>query len=134
MRIAAKGIPIYSRSVLISTKTLGQELARTLGDKSVCLMTGHGMTVVGTSVEEATIRSLRIDRLAQITLLAAQAGRIPPIIPQSEIDTFGEEALQRASPALSSRGTEWVWRHLCGLLAAEDRRLGISDDLSTINR
>ena len=60
------------RGVLVLNDKLGDGLAKTLGQNPVVLMRGHGETVVGRSVREATVRALytHIDALAQHAALA----------------------------------------------------------------
>ncbi len=55
------------RGMLVLNAQLGDALAKTLGANPVVLMRGHGDTVVGRSVREATIRALytHIDAQAQ---------------------------------------------------------------------
>jgi len=64
------------RGMLVLNETLGDGLARTLGPHPVVLMRGHGETVVGRSVREATVRALyvHIDALAQHAALALGQG------------------------------------------------------------
>ena len=64
------------RGVLVLNETLGDGLAKTLGPHPVVLMRGHGETVVGRSVREATVRALyvHIDALAQHAALALGQG------------------------------------------------------------
>ena len=60
------------RGVLVINADLGDALAKTLGANPVVLMRGHGETVVGRSVREATVRTLytHIDAEAQSAALA----------------------------------------------------------------
>jgi HCOMODA/2-hydroxy-3-carboxy-muconic semialdehyde decarboxylase len=60
------------RGVLVINADLGDALAKTLGANPVVLMRGHGETVVGRSVREATVRTLytHIDAQAQSAALA----------------------------------------------------------------
>lgn len=55
------------RGMLVLNAPLGDALAKTLGANPVVLMRGHGDTVVGSSVREATVRTLytHIDAQAQ---------------------------------------------------------------------
>lgn len=46
------------RGMLVTSPALGSALARTLGPHPVVLMRGHGETVVGRSVKEATVRTI----------------------------------------------------------------------------
>jgi ribulose-5-phosphate 4-epimerase/fuculose-1-phosphate aldolase len=60
------------RGMLVLNVALGDALATTLGANPVVLMRGHGDTVVGRSVREATVRTIytHIDAQAQAAALA----------------------------------------------------------------
>jgi ribulose-5-phosphate 4-epimerase/fuculose-1-phosphate aldolase len=60
------------RGMLVINAALGDALAQKLGANPVVLMRGHGETVVGSSVREATVRTLytHIDAQAQAAALA----------------------------------------------------------------
>ncbi len=60
------------RGMLVINAALGDALAQKLGGNPVVLMRGHGETVVGSSVREATVRTLytHIDAQAQGAALA----------------------------------------------------------------
>jgi ribulose-5-phosphate 4-epimerase/fuculose-1-phosphate aldolase len=60
------------RGMLVINADLGAALAKTLGSNPVVLMRGHGDTVVGSSVREATVRTIytHIDAQAQSAALA----------------------------------------------------------------
>jgi ribulose-5-phosphate 4-epimerase/fuculose-1-phosphate aldolase len=60
------------RGMLVLNADLGDALARTLGANPVVLMRGHGDTVVGRSVREATVRTIytHLDAQAQSAALA----------------------------------------------------------------
>jgi ribulose-5-phosphate 4-epimerase/fuculose-1-phosphate aldolase len=60
------------RGMLVINADLGAALAKTLGRNPVVLMSGHGDTVVGGSVREATVRTIytHIDAQAQSAALA----------------------------------------------------------------
>src|SRR3954463_3538612 len=87
LQMVLDGIPRYPRSVLISNDGLGQDLAKAIGDKNVCLMRGHGITAVGPSVEEATITAWRLNDLAEINFRAALLGDPEPISAE-DIEVF----------------------------------------------
>ena len=60
------------RGMLVLDPHLGDALAKTLGANPVVLMRGHGDTIVGRSVRDATVRTIytHIDALAQSAALA----------------------------------------------------------------
>lgn len=108
MRMALEGVPVYERSALVTRPDLAAELIEAMGSKSVCVMKGHGVTVTGQTIEEATVRALNLNILAQVTLQVAQTGREVPDIPHEDVGEL---------PDLGSRFNDlWVWRHHAKLL------------------
>ena len=86
LRMALDGIPVYSRSILISRRELGEEMARAMGASTTCLLRGHGITVTGGSVEEATVAAVDLETLYAITLELARLGASAPVVPQRDLD------------------------------------------------
>jgi HCOMODA/2-hydroxy-3-carboxy-muconic semialdehyde decarboxylase len=86
------------RGVLVLNETLGDGLARTLGPNPVVLMRGHGETVVGRSVREATVRALytHIDALAQHAALALSPNITP--LDDAELATNAAENFDADRP------------------------------------
>lgn len=111
-RMALDGVPVFPRSFLISRPELATPLIESMGEKHVCIMRGHGITVTGATVEEATIRALNLNTLTQVTLRAAQTGRHAP-------DISPEDAAEL--PDLGSTfDVKWVWRHHLKKLEVEE--------------
>jgi ribulose-5-phosphate 4-epimerase/fuculose-1-phosphate aldolase len=108
MRIALEGIPVFPRSILVTRPDLAAQMMDAMGDKHVCLMKGHGITVTGATVEEATVRALNFEALARVTLQVAQAGGVPEDIPPEDVGEL---------PDLGATfNDQWVWRHYTKLL------------------
>jgi len=61
-----------SRGMLVTNSQLGAALAKKLGAAAVILMRGHGDTVVGGSVREATVRAVYTEINARILQQALQ--------------------------------------------------------------
>ncbi|HEX3791692.1 MAG TPA: class II aldolase/adducin family protein [Pseudonocardiaceae bacterium] len=74
MRLAHDGVPVYPRSVLIRRPELAKEMLAAMGDRPVCLLRGHGITVTGSTVRAAVMRALNLNALAQVTLTVAMTG------------------------------------------------------------
>lgn len=85
MRLAARGIPIYPRSVLIARRELAQEMAAAMGESSVCLLLGHGITVSASSVEGATTTAIDFDALMRITVDLARIGAFPESLSDADL-------------------------------------------------
>ena len=115
MRMALEGIPVFPRSYLMTRPELAAPMIEIMGEKSLCLMKGHGITVTGKTVEEATVRALNFNILAKATLQAAQTGRSAPDISPEDIEKL---------PDLGSTFNDsWIWRYYARKLKEEDLRL-----------
>ncbi|MFA1538798.1 class II aldolase/adducin family protein [Actinomadura monticuli] len=111
--LVAGGIPVYPRSVLVSSDALGDEVAAHLGDHAAALLRGHGVVVTGGSVPEAVLRAVSIDEIAHLCLLVASAGGRPRAI---------DEADRAALPDLGgSLNLDVAWRHELSRLPAAPR-------------
>jgi ribulose-5-phosphate 4-epimerase/fuculose-1-phosphate aldolase len=115
MRMALDGIPVFPRSYLVNRADLAAPLVEIMGDKPICLMKGHGITVTGKTVEEATVRALDFNTLARATLQVAQTGRRAP-----DIST---EDIARLPDLGATFNDTWVWRSYVRKLKEEDLRL-----------
>jgi L-fuculose-phosphate aldolase len=70
-----EGLPLFDRTTqLIRTPELGAEVAKSLGRCRGVLMRNHGSTVVGESVEVATLHAVFLEKAARIQLLAMASG------------------------------------------------------------
>ena len=115
MRMALEGIPVFPRSYLVNRPELAAPMIEVMGEKSICLMKGHGITVTGKTVEEATVRALNFNTLTRATLQVAQTGRRAPDISPQDIERL---------PDLGSTFNDtWVWRYYLRKLKEEDLRL-----------
>jgi len=116
MRLVLDGIPIYPRSVTIINRELAEDFMRTMGEKRACLLIGHGMTVAGGSVEEATVTSLNLYELARIHGMAYAIGQPKPI-PEADIFEYLQRAKQGdGNERQSSARFESDWRYHVKLL------------------
>ena len=71
----AEGLPYFDEAIdLIRTPALGEGVATALGPCKAVLMRNHGVTVVGSTVEEATILLIMLENACQIQLAAMSAG------------------------------------------------------------
>lgn len=123
LAIAAAGVPVYPRSVLIDSAALAEELITAMGTKNCCLMKGHGITVVGSSVEAATLLALKLEKLAQITLDLSMLGKSTDIS-REDLDFF-DGVIKQGLLTVVPEGDKWIWLHHVELLR---NRIGIPDD------
>ncbi|WIX82759.1 class II aldolase/adducin family protein [Amycolatopsis carbonis] len=73
-KLAAGGVPVYPRGVLVRNRTLAQEMVAAMAGRPVVLLRGHGLTSSGGSVQEAVLRALSVDTLARMALAVVSAG------------------------------------------------------------
>ena len=104
LRLALDGVPEYPRPVLITRAELAGEMIAAMGDHSVCLLVGHGITTAGDSVEQATVRAVNLNVLLAVTVALARLGASPPDVSPEDLAEL---------PDLGSRfNNELVWRAL----------------------
>jgi len=73
--VFCEGLPLFDyTTALIRTPELGREVAKTLGSCRGVLMKNHGSTVVGDSIEVATLYAVFLEKAARIQLLATASG------------------------------------------------------------
>jgi len=71
----ADGLPYFNEAIdLIRTPALGLGVATALGSCKAVLMRNHGVAVVGSTVDEATILTIMLENACQIQLAAMAAG------------------------------------------------------------
>jgi 3,4-dihydroxyphthalate decarboxylase len=106
MRLALKGIPVYPHTLTLNTVEQVHAMQKIMGDSDICVLRGHGLIVVGESVEHATLTAIKLDTLAKMNLQAASLGKVPSI-PDEDIAEFNT----RAGKGNSS--VEGLWRYYC---------------------
>jgi len=85
MHLALAGVPVYDRPILITRVELADEMLAAMGDRRVCILRGHGITVAGQSVERATVTAVDLDELCTITVRLAELGASPPVVAPADL-------------------------------------------------
>lgn len=85
MRMAIAGVPVHPRAVLIRTPRLAEEMLESMGESPVCVLRGHGITVTGATLEQAVVRAVDLNVLAEVTLAAASVGSVPDEIAPADL-------------------------------------------------
>ena len=106
MGLAVGGIPIYPRSILISSPAIAAGMLDALGDRDVCILRGHGIVATGATVEQAALRAIRLESLARVCWHLSSRGPLQDI-PTEDLEAFQSISSGRALP----RGDEWTWRY-----------------------
>lgn len=108
-RLAAEGVPMWDRSVLITNRELAGAMADALGDSPVVILRGHGLVSVAegpaeTAVARAVLQAVAVDTLARTTLTILSAGGT--LQPISDADLAGLPDLG------GGFNVDTMWRHL----------------------
>ena len=70
---------LYDKPDMVSNERTAAEVADALGDRNGILLRGHGVVVVGRSVEEATVHAIYLERAAKIQIIANLIGSPVPL-------------------------------------------------------
>ncbi|MBI2305456.1 MAG: class II aldolase/adducin family protein [Chloroflexi bacterium] len=79
---SSEAVPMFSSSRQIRSKADGQELAGVLGMRDAVVLKGHGAVTVGTSIEQACVVTLTLEKTAKLQFMAAQFGQPQPLSAQ----------------------------------------------------
>lgn len=83
--VFADGIPLHESSIQIDEVEQGRAVAANLGDHRAILLKGHGVAVVGASIEEATVNAVNLERSARLQATVASLGEVSEI-PGTELN------------------------------------------------
>lgn len=92
-----KGLRVFSGTPeLVTTKEMGAAVAADLGDGNAIIMPNHGAVIVGTSVEEATLLALNLEKALQALLLTHALGGARNIISPAMCTKMGEKMIAQS--------------------------------------
>lgn len=122
-RLGACDLATFRSAALIDSPELGSVLATALGEKSACVLSGHGIVTVGESVEAAVSTAIAVTELAHVTWLAAVAatGPLVTISADDQAAVLQDQVKAEQDSSQASRGvkpTSAAWQHF----AERDRR------------
>lgn len=102
-RLAAEGVPVYPRGVLVRDRRLAGEMVEAMGARPIVVLRGHGLTSSGRSVAEAVLRAISVDQLARLALTVVSAGGTLQDLPPEDMAEL---------PDLGGGfNVETAWRH-----------------------
>lgn len=86
MRLALNPIPVFQQAGLIDTPQLAREMVECMGESSVCLLYGHGITVAAETVESACVLAINLSVLLSVSLELASLGATPRELTEAELE------------------------------------------------
>lgn len=108
-KLAAGGVPVYPRGVLIRTRELAREMVESMGERPVVLLRGHGLTSAATTVAGAVLQAISVDTLARLALTITASGGTLLDLAAPDLDQL---------PDLGGQfNTGVAWRHEIARLA-----------------
>lgn len=102
-KLAAAGVPVYPRAVLVRDDRLASEMVTSMADRPVVLLRGHGLTSAAPTVEQAVLQAISVDVIAGLSLDTVSAGGALRDIP--------DEDLAELPDLGSAFNTKVAWRH-----------------------
>lgn len=104
MRLALRPLPVFESSLTLHTKDQVHAMMAVMGDSDICILRGHGVVVCGKNVEDATVKAIKLDALAQLNLDLARLGK-SATISEADIAAFQNRA------GKGDGSVEPVWRY-----------------------
>ena len=105
-----RGVPLFSQTPLISTLTLGDQVAETLGNNPAVLLRGNGQVTVGRTIPEAVMMAIYLEEAADMLYGALQIGA--PVFLGSEESGLGKK--ETLSPVDLERAWNYYQSKLSG--------------------
>lgn len=102
-QLAAGGVPVYPRGVLVRNQRLAAEMVEAMGERPVVVLRGHGLTSAAASVEQAVLQAIGVDVLARLSLTVTASGGTLVDLPDEDM-----AELPDLGPGFN---TETAWRH-----------------------
>lgn len=102
-RIAAGGVPVYPRGVLVRNHSLAGEMVAAMDDRPVVVLRAHGITSAAPTVEQAVLQAISVDTIAGLSLDILSAGGTLSDLPEEDMGEL---------PNLGTGfNTGTAWRH-----------------------
>jgi L-fuculose-phosphate aldolase len=105
-------VPRFTQTTdLIVTRELGQAVAATLDNALACYLRNHGIVVAATTIEEAVVAAINLERASQVQLLASSSS-------QPFSSPSAEELLEKRRKIYSPQQLQNVWNYYCRTIGA----------------
>ncbi len=115
--IAVDGVPTYPRSHRITDIDMADAFTDMMGTSKVALMRGHGITVYGSGVHDATVRAMHFNELLTMNYDAYLVGSPKPIPTEDYDDLRPQERPLGTIGGVTAMLGEW--RYYCRLAGEE---------------
>ena len=102
-RLAAGGIPVYPRGVLVRDHSLAAEMVAAMQGRPVLVLRAHGITSVAPTVEQAVLQAISVDTIAGLSMDILSAG--------GTLSDLSDEDMAELPDLGAGFNTGTAWRH-----------------------
>ncbi|MFB9816334.1 class II aldolase/adducin family protein, partial [Paeniglutamicibacter sulfureus] len=102
-RLAAGGIPVYPRGVLVRDHSLAAEMVAAMQGRPVLVLRAHGITSVALTVEQAVLQAISVDTIAGLSMDILSAG--------GTLSDLSDEDMAELPDLGAGFNTGTAWRH-----------------------
>ncbi|WP_241987657.1 class II aldolase/adducin family protein [Cryobacterium sp. TMT1-66-1] len=102
-KIAAGGVPVYPRGVLVRNQSLAAEMVTAMKDRPVVVLRAHGITSAAPTVEQAVLQAISLDAIAGLSLQVVSAG--------GTLRDLADEDMAELPDLGAGFNLEVTWRH-----------------------
>lgn len=99
------GLPVHSGEI-VGSRSQGDSVADTLGAGLACMLKGHGAVVVGSSVPDAAVRAIYLERTAKQLIWASSFGGAE-LLPKAIREDIEQRRSGDTRPPALWRYIEW---------------------------
>jgi ribulose-5-phosphate 4-epimerase/fuculose-1-phosphate aldolase len=119
-RLAAGGVPVYPRGVLVRDHSLAAEMVAVMVERPVVVLRAHGITSAAPTVEQAVLQAISVDTIAGLSLDILSAG--------GTLSDLADEDMAELPDLGTGFDTGTAWRHemarIDGVVASDARTIG----------
>jgi ribulose-5-phosphate 4-epimerase/fuculose-1-phosphate aldolase len=105
--IFGNNLPVYQPAELVITEEQGVNLARVGGRAKAVLLRGHGVVVIGASIEEAFYLTYYLEESAQLLIDATRLGKVIPLSAEESLKRLDYSA--KRDPKVSPYAKVWSY-------------------------
>lgn len=102
-RLAAAGVPVYPRGVLVRNHSLAAEMVTAMHGRPVLVLRAHGITSVAPTVEQAVLQAISVDTIAGLSMDILSAG--------GALRDLADEDMAELPDLGAGFNTGTAWRH-----------------------
>ncbi len=112
MRVVMNGVAYYESAAMIDRRERAVALRDSMVGANVCIMRGHGITTLGSSVAEAAMRAIYLEKAARANWIIQSSGRtITALQSEEEEEVHSDNSPAPSANDVSTHWGEFSWRY-----------------------